>query len=219
MKSKHFLQLIMVSFFSLFLSSNSFAAYTNVPSAEAKSWAEKVGRNLIDILSEQNSQEKFDKLDSLLLNNVDMDYIAKFVMGRHWRTMSEAQKKEYLPLFKRYSMSLYKSFPLQFDKGKVKYSIKNVRVEKGYSLAFAEVIVALNNDQPLNIIVEFRLHKNNGKIMITDFKVAETSFLIVYRNRFAEILQADDNDITWFLEDLTDIVNSAEINNRNMLPN
>lgn len=211
MKSKHFLQLIMTSFFSFIIISNSFAQYKSVPSSEAKVWAEKVGRDLIDTLSEPNSPKKFEELDSLLINNVDMDYLAKFVMGRHWKDMTEEQKKEYVPLFRRYSLALYKSFPVQFDKGRVSYSIKKVSVEGSYTLAFADVVVDLGGEQPLKVLVEFRLHKNNNKIMITDFKVAETSFVIVYRNRFAEILKADDDDITWFLEDLTDIVNSAEM--------
>ena len=47
-------------------------------------------------------------------------------------------------------------------------------------------------------------------IKIVDIKLAETSMILVYRNKFYEMLRQNDGDIEWFLEDLNDLSNSSQ---------
>ena len=42
----------------------------------------------------------------------------------------------------------------------------------------------------------------------------QSSLILAYRNRFYEMIAADDGDMEWFLEDLEDLAVSAEENNR-----
>lgn len=215
MKSKFFLQLIAF-ILAIFVSTDVFAA--SVPADVARKWSESKGRELIDTLAEEDLQLKHKKLDDLFLNHVDLEHIGKFVMGKHWKEMTQEQKQRYIPLFKRYSLALYKSYPLQFDREKIDFNIANVRVEANHTLVLANITVkdfikTKNISEEFKVLVEFRLYQKDDKILLTDLKIAETSFILAYRNRFAEMINANDGDIEWFLEDLETITVSSEKNN------
>lgn len=68
--------------------------------------------------------------------------------------------------------------------------------------------------EPQDINLYFRLHKQNGKIKLVDITMEQSSLILAYRNRFYEMIAADDGDMEWFLEDLEDLAVSAEENNR-----
>ncbi|MFV0627413.1 MAG: phospholipid-binding protein MlaC [Alphaproteobacteria bacterium] len=218
MRVKFFLRLII---FSLMFSPLAQANQEEITQKEAKIWAESKGQDLISTLAEPDMEKKYEKLDNLLVNDVDLEHLAKFVMGKYWRTMTPEQKEQYFPLFKRYSLALYKSFPIQFKREDVDFTITKVVTESLYANIYANVElkkgITGEGAQKQNFLVEFRVHRKNGKIMITDLKIAESSFLLAYRNRFTEMIARNDGDIEWFLEDLEDITKSIEINNEKML--
>ena len=59
-------------------------------------------------------------------------------------------------------------------------------------------------------LVEFRVHKKDGRIMLTDIKVAESSLILSYRNRFYQMIADADEEIDWFLEDFELLTDSSE---------
>ena len=58
------------------------------------------------------------------------------------------------------------------------------------------------NGQPQIFMVTFRIREKNNTWQIIDLKLAESSLLLSYRNRFYEMINAVDGEIDWFLEDL-----------------
>ncbi len=198
MKRKHFLQLIIVCF-CLFESSFSYAI---TDSQEAMAWVNDKGKELLETFNETDITKKYQKLDNMFLQHVDLDYIGKFVIGKYWRTMTLAQKSKYQDVFKRYCMSTYKSFPLDF-KNKITFTVKKADCSDDYCDVITSVdIGAKNNGQEQIFLVGFRIKKNENKWQIIDLKLAESSLLLSYRNRFYEMLKAVDGEIDWFLEDL-----------------
>lgn len=220
MKSKSFLQLVILSLFICLTSFDVRADYQSVLSAEAVVWANEIGQNLIETLSDKDVEKKYAKLDVLIEENIDIDYIAKFVMGSNWRKMTKEQRERYIPLFHKYAKSLYRSFNVDFDKNNINFSVNTTVEENYYTLVYANIKVNSKETGNLDVTVEFRIHKNNGRIMVTDLKIADVSFAIIFRNRFAENIKNNDGEIEWFLEDLEDLANSSEINEvKNILEN
>lgn len=217
MKIKHFLRLIIFSFFCL-NSAQVFAAA--VPAEQAKSWSEEKGRELINTLAERELEKKYENLDNLFINHVDLDHIGRFVVGKYWNTMTNDQKSQYIPLFKRYSTALYKTFPLNFEKDAVDFEVNRATVEKTYTLVYVDITLkksATNAKEDFHVTVEFRLHEKDDKIMLTDLKIAEVSFIVSYRSRFYQMIEQNDGDINWFLEDLETITDSIEKTNEKNL--
>ena len=69
----------------------------------AEAFINKMAQDGIGFLADASMSDEGRKGEfrKLLNNNFDIPTIARFSLGRHWKTISEAQRKEYLSLFKR----------------------------------------------------------------------------------------------------------------------
>ena len=221
MKIKYFLQLII-----LFLSisyTNVLLASTSVPQNEAKNWANFKGEQILKILSDTNLTTKYKQLDKILYEDIDLDNAAKFVMGKHWRQMSDNQKEIYIPLFKRYISSLYKGYPLELKNGDIQYDVNRIIENKNTTDVFCNIKIkalenAVDEQSKGGFDVLFVLVKKQNKIMVQDMKIQESSLLLSFRDRFNKMIQVDsDGEIDWFLEDLEIIVSDSEKENQEKL--
>ncbi|MBO6281793.1 MAG: ABC transporter substrate-binding protein [Alphaproteobacteria bacterium] len=154
-------------------------------------------------------ESKFAKLDDILHNDIDIDYAARYVVGKYWNRMSESQRKDYLDLFQKYTESLYKSYPLTIDKGEVSFTVDNIIADTKLVNVHCTVYVKKLGHDTQNAsnggfkIIFIIVKDDAGKIKVRDIKVSESSFLISYRDRFYKMIHDDnDDDIDWFLDDL-----------------
>lgn len=207
MKSNIFLHFITCCI--IFLSSVNVCAKP-VNSDEAIKFAETKGKELLEVFQEENLVKRYQILDEMILEYVDIEYISKFLVGKYWRTMTPQQKKSYEKIFVRYGLAFYKTLPLEYAKNIV-YSIVGANIEGEYTNVLANVEFGLG-EETQKITVSFRLHDVSDKIKIVDVKVAESSLLLSYRSKFYEMIAQVDDEIDWFLEDLTDITLTMEQN-------
>ncbi len=209
MKRNCFLQLISLLAAVCF----SFSVQAEAVNADkARQWAEEKGEELLTTFRISDIRQRFNKLDSLFIEYVDIDYISRFVVGRYWRTMPEAQQKQFQEVFNRYALAMYKTLPLEFASN-LSYNVTGVSEDNGFTEITARVNFALSPDKPAQSVnVRFRLHQVGDKIKLVDIKLEESSLILAYRTRFAEMIEGVDGEIEWFIEDLTDLAVSAERN-------
>ena len=206
MKSNYFLRLII--FFVLILFAiPSFA--DSLSEEEAKNFGDTKGRELLAAFSEKNLAVKYKKLDDLFLNYIDLDYISRFVVGKYWRKMTPEQQSQYQELFKRYALNTYKSFPLDFENN-LDFRITEAVKDKEDVLIRTHIDYRGMDGKNSQFLVEFRVHKKNDRIMLTDIKVAESSLILSYRNRFYQMIAEADEEMEWFLEDFELLTDSSE---------
>ena len=210
MKSKIFLQLITLSL-CLGLSLKAYAA--TITSNEAKVWTESKGKELLDTFGQTDLEKRYLALDKMFLEDIDLDYISKFVVGKYWRSMTPEQQKTYQDVFRRYALGLYKTFPLDFADN-ITYSLGTAQSDGQFTQVSASVTVALDPSQPpQDFLLQFRLHQKDGKILLVDIKLAESSLILSYRGKFYEMIAAVDGEMEWFLEDLEMLTQSVERSN------
>ena len=210
MKRNLFLQLIICL---LLFGTITAASAAPIPSQEAALWAETRGNALLKAFSEPDLEKKYQTLDKMLLDYVDLEYISRFVIGKYWRQMTPAQKAKYQALFKRYALALYKGFPLSFGEN-LKFRIGRVFPEQNYTTV--RTIISLPRQSAENqteITVEFLLSQKQKQIKIIDLKLGESSLILSYRSRFYEMVSQADDDMEWFLEDFEMITLSSEKSN------
>lgn len=207
MKSNKFLHFI-TGCIILLMVSNVYAA--PVAKNDAILFAETKGKELLEIFQENDLEKRYRILDEMILEYLDIKYISKFLVGKYWRMMTPEQKEMYEKLFVRYGLAFYKTLPLEYANNIV-YSIEGANIEGEYTNVLANVEFGLG-EQVQKITVSFRLHRVSGKIKIVDVKVAESSLLLSYRSKFYEMIVQNDNEIDWFLEELSDITLSMEEN-------
>lgn len=216
MKLKYFLRLIIL--FLLFCGISFPCLAQDLSTKEAENWTLNKGHEILNILTTESGEDKFIKLDEIVDNDVDLDYAAKFVVGKYWRQMSETQKQKYLPLFKRYTKTLYKSYSLDLRKGDVDFTVDKVLITPIGADAYCSLkikVIEQNVDDKSKGGVKaiFSLVKTDGKIKVRDLKIEESSLLNAYRDRFYKMIHEDsDDEIDWFLEDLETIVEDNEEN-------
>lgn len=211
MKSNHFLQLI-IFLAALWMSSPLQAA--PIETTEARNWAEEKGKLLLTTFKEPDIALRYQQLDKLLLDYIDLDYISRFTMGKYWRSMSNTQQQRFRAVFQRYALALYKTFPLDFA-NKLNYEVTGVTQDKEFSDIAARVSFSLGAKQePQTVGLQFRLHNTPRGIQLVDIKMEQSSLILAYRTRFYEMIAANEGDIEWFIEDLEDLAASAEANNQ-----
>lgn len=212
MKRNLFLQLIICAVLLCGISPLSAAP---VPPAEAKNWVETRGNELLQAFGEPDLAVKYRRLDELLLKYVDLDYISRFVIGKHWRQMTAEQKEQYRALFRRYALALYKGFPLNFGE---QLNFKVGQITPAPEHTVVQILINLPGSSPQQngseIAVEFLISRNKKQTRIIDLKLGESSLILSYRSRFYEMVAEADDDIGWFLEDLETVTVSSERNNQ-----
>jgi ABC-type transporter MlaC component len=212
MKIKYFLQLIIL-FLSITLPLHPADAALN--EAVARRWAENKGSEILQILAEPNSENKYAALDKILATDIDLDYAARFVVGKYWRMMNEEQQSQYVALFKRYVTALYKNYPLDIAADSVNFTIDKVLSQKDKMLVQCRISINTLQKEDGKITefkVLFVLKENGNHIQVEDLKVEDSSLLLSFRERFYKMIHQDnDDEISWFLEDFNAIVEDTEM--------
>lgn len=175
--------------------------------AEALQFASTKGEELLMSFQEPDLAKRYQKLDELFLNYIDVDYVSRFVVGKYWRQMTDEQRVRYRKIFIKYGLSYYKTLPLDYAK-KLTYQIKGAEKDGQFVNVSTIVQVDLGEQEKQNVVLIFRLHKTGNIIKAVDVKVAESSLLLAYRSKFYEMIAQSDNEIEWFLEDLGDLAES-----------
>ncbi len=219
------MKLLSGIFLGLLISFNSaFAQSVAITGSEARSWAETKGQELIRTLAEPDLSTKYYKLDKMLSDDVNLDYIAKFVIGKYARLMTKDQWKQYNILFHRYALSLYKQFNLTFDASLIDFSIENVIENKNFSTVKCSVDTRklfenMRGVEPQLIPVKFKLIRNQkNRIQAVDVEIADVSLVIEYRKQFYRMIKERGEDINWFLQSFQEQVNANELAVKNKQP-
>lgn len=178
-------------------------AETAISSSEARLWANTKGQELIQALSEKNLAVKYDRLDKLMDENVNLDYVSKFVIGKYRRKMTPEQATTYNQLFHRYVKSLYKTTDLSFDAQTISFKINSVTEHE----KFASVVCIVTppklekNIEIQDIPIKFKLIRGDKrKIQAVDVEISDISMVIEYRKRFYQMIKNEGENIGWFLE-------------------
>ena len=216
MKIKYFLRLIIL-FLLILLPFDSANAVLNTVTAQ--NWASEKGEQILHILAQPTSAEKYASLDKILAQDVDLDHAARFAVGKYWKKMTAEQKDKYLQIFKNYTSALYQSYPLELEQGAVTYTIDKVVGDKDSQYVHCTIFINaveknVDSDSQGGVKVIFRLVKNDERIQVRDLQITETSFLLAYRERFYKMIHDDDDDMDWFLEDLEQTTHDMEEENR-----
>lgn len=186
-----------------------------VVSTEARQWANSKGHQLIETLGMHDVSVKYAKLDKMMLEDVNLDYVSKFVIGKYARLMSDEQKIRYHDLFKRYVLSLYKQASFDFDASAVDFSIDSItEYPKFTNVSCTVTPPPLSKDVAIQKIpVKFKLIRGaKNQIQAVDLEISDVSMVIEYRKRFYQMIIAEQENMDWFLDKLQDKVMANEEN-------
>ena len=121
------------------------------------------------INSNDSAEEKNKVFRTLFTENLDLDFIGKYVLGRYWRTATPAQKKEFIELYKEFNV---KTWSQRFDEFKGKeFVFKGTSAANNPNQVFVDTTVPMPEGQPAS--VKWRVNDVNGKLKIIDIIIAK----------------------------------------------
>ncbi|WP_119459119.1 ABC transporter substrate-binding protein [Rhodospirillaceae bacterium SYSU D60014] len=152
---------------------------------DAKSFIENLGAEAVEALTGPDlPQDERERRFSAMLNRYfDLPGIGKFVLGRYWRSASEAERQDFLRLFEDF---IVKSYAARFaEYSGEQFRVLGVRNEGDYATVQSLVIRPGAED----VRVDWRLRDADG-LKIIDIMVEGVSMVITQRADFASVIQS-----------------------------
>ncbi|AIF81772.1 toluene tolerance transporter [endosymbiont of Acanthamoeba sp. UWC8] len=191
---KHFIFIIIVSIISTHnLIANAAADNNNKKASE---FVDTNAKRVIGVLSNTDKNTKKLELIALFLEVTDYEWMAKFVLGRYWSTLSAAEQKEYTDAYKNYLVSIY--VPKYEEYNKQTYNIY-----ASTSLGNEQYQVSMNISSPSSkeaVQIEYRLKDYGSTFKIRDIVAEGVSLLATQRADFSTFLS--NNNIKDLIDNL-----------------
>ena len=158
----------------------------------ASELVEKVGLQVLEILKDPaaSDQDKLERLVAVLEGPIDLDLVAKLILGRHWRTASADQQAEYLELFRAYALSFLAS-KLHVYSGQ-EFEIKGAAAVSDRDVVVTTQILS-NGGPPLKVDRRLR-ERDDGDLVAIDVVVEGVSLVVSQRSEFASVIERQGFD-------------------------
>jgi len=148
---------------------------------------EERGRQVIDVVNGPGTaEEKRATVAAILRETVDIRGVAQFVLGRHWRTASEAQRGEYLQLFEEV---LVRNLSARF--GEIAGASFTVARSMMASEEEAVVSTVVNRPNAPSVTLDWRVAVVGGVPKVVDVVAEGTSLRITQRSEYSAVVQRD----------------------------
>jgi phospholipid transport system substrate-binding protein len=162
------------------------------PSADAaRSMIETVGNDVLEVLRDGglSDQQKYERLVTLLNGPIDLDLVARLILGRHWRTASEPQRTEYIELFRAFALhTLASRLDVYGGQG---FEITGAKVV-GRDDALVSTRI-LSDGPPL--AVDWRVRQRDDDRMVAiDVIVEGVSLIVTQRSEFGAVIERQGID-------------------------
>lgn len=160
--------------------------------AGAKAFVNKVATDVLNIVKQPTSKElQQAELMGLIDARVDIDFVAKFALGKHWRTATEAQRADYLNAYRPFLKKNYVS-------RLTRYSGQTFKVGTGRVDSDGSYVVNMDivDPQGANVVMVYRMvdAPKNGGYRISDIVVEGVSLLATQRSEFNSIVTSKGLD-------------------------
>ena len=166
------------------------ASATTVDAAGA--FVDRLGQDTISVLDRvgKDPVARQQAIAALLDESVDLELIARLCLGRHWRAASEAQREQYVDLFRANVLAVL-ARRMGYYTGGEKFVVTAAR-PAGDDAMIASEIIYTTNDPPLKI--EWRARVTEGKPIIIDVLPEGVSLVLTYRSEFDEVISRNGLD-------------------------
>lgn len=178
LKQSAFMLLIVAALFSAPSESHALE--------KAKKFATTLADQVLTTLEKDISDKtKLSKLEGLFKKHVDTNWIGKFVLGKHWRSLSADEQKRYL---KSYQNFVVKNYTSKFTA----FSGQSYKMGRSYTMEDGDHSVTLRIIDPHggpDIITEYRVRRTSGRNKIVDIAVEGVSLITTQRSEFGSFVE------------------------------
>lgn len=161
-------------------------------SEQAESLVRGVGDEVIEVLADDglSTDDKLARLIDLLDEPIDIDLVARLILGRHWRTATPEQQAEYLELFRDYALDSIASKLNLYDGQS--FDVTSAKVLNERDALVTTLIISEDGRPPLK--VDWRLREIDGTLVAIDVIVENVSMIVTQRSEFSSVVERQGMD-------------------------
>lgn len=153
--------------------------------APAARFIDTLGQRVLAVLNDNRLDRtaRLERLASILDEATDLGLVARLVLGRYWREASEAQRREFVTLFRRL---LLKTMADRLDT----YGGETYEVLAAQAVDDRDTMVATRIRRPgaEPIAVDWRVRDLGGRLVLIDIVAEGVSMVVTQRSEAAEIV-------------------------------
>jgi len=161
---------------------------------------ENVTKEGIEQIINSNSsiEEKNKVFKRLFTENLDLDFIGKYVLGRYWRTSSAEQRKDFIKLYREFNIQTWSK---RFDEftGK-EFKFNGTSSANNANQIFVDTTVPVNEGNPIS--VKWRVNDVNGKLKIIDIIIENVSLAQTARTEYTSYIAKSPKGVDGLLDNL-----------------
>ena len=197
----------VLTIISLLIALPSLTAAPNVIAADASVFMNELWRHAVEVLSKKLPQsERLTRFRELFHADFDGPGIARFVLGRYWRSASEQEQQEFLRLFEDYVVFVYGTRLSNFN-GET-FRVRSSRTDESGTVVSSD-IVGPSGEAPIK--VDWRLITDKGAFKINDVVIEGISMLVTQRSEFASVIQRHGGQVGGLLTMMKERARTASV--------
>jgi phospholipid transport system substrate-binding protein len=185
--------------FVLGLMMMSAPAYA-IDAAKAENFIKNITQQGIEELVNSNvsAAEKNARFTKLFNQDLDLDFIGKFVLGRYWRTATPQQRKDFIDVYRKLNIQTWSA---RFDEFKGRhFEFLGTESSKSPDQIFVNTQVPMDEGAPAQ--VKWRVKETNGQMRVVDIIIENVSLAQTSRSEYTSYIQKSPNGIDGLIADL-----------------
>ncbi len=164
---------------------------------------EIVNEASIILSSSDPVESKIIKLNNIAENNVDINGIGMYTLGKYRKNLSEEQKIKYTKLFKSYFLKSFSSRLVDYSDPKINV-VSEKKINEKYTIVNTVLEETSKNPE---IKIDWRIYtKNPERPLIRDLIVEGLSLARTQKEEFKSIIQNNNGDINYLFKSLEEFI-------------
>ena len=179
-----------------------FFSFTNSSwSQTASEFISALSDEASNVLSSKLSdEEKILILKKIGEDSVDIDGVGLYTLGKHRKTLTDSQKKQYKELFRNYFLKSFSGRLVGYSDAKIAVLSEEVKNEK-YTIVYSKLIGT--SDRP-EVKIDWRVYtKDPENPLIRDLIIEGLSLARTQKEEFNSIIVNNDGSIEALFENLS----------------
>tara|TARA_B100000965_G_C19548992_1_gene739185 strand:+ start:1005 stop:1553 length:549 start_codon:yes stop_codon:yes gene_type:complete len=149
--------------------------------------------------SKLTDDEKIVKLKKIGENSVDIDGVGLYTLGKHRKTLTDIQKKQYKKLFRNYFLKSFSGRLVGYSDAKIAVLSEEIKNEK-YTIVSTKLIGT--SDRP-EVKIDWRVYTIDPEnLLIRDLIIEGLSLARTQKEEFNSIIINNENNIEALFENL-----------------
>ena len=157
-----------------------------------------------NILSSDETREiKIKKLKKIGEENVDINGIGFYTLGKHRKVLTDDQKNQYQKIFRNYFLKSFSNRLVEYNEAKIVVISEDIKNEK-YTIVKSKLIATSSRPE---ISIDWRVYtKDPNKPLIRDLIIEGLSLARTQREEFNSIILNNDGHINALFDVLENFV-------------